>query len=558
MRACTAKLLGGLVAGGVLALLLAAGPARASDPAVEELRARLDKLEKENTDLKQRLESVEQAPVGTGGGKNAANAGNQDDVKKMIDDALKQRDDKKKKADAEKKAEDEAKKQSSEGAFYQVGSDLELKAHYKEGRFWLDSPHKDFGVWVGGYFQQDWVYPGVPGHIQADPSIGPLYDSTYPRRARIDMFGYAWEQIEWGVELDFENSPLNSPFSNEANATPSGATFPSAGNAPAMAFTDMWAGVKDIPFLGTVRVGHVRDPFGLENYSSSMALHFMERAASFDAFMQEFQPGLWGFNSWCDQRLNLAWSITELDQPGFNVDVGNGDYAFTGRIACLPIWRNNGRCFLHLAADYQYRSGQFDPNIQDHDFRFRARPDIHDMDFLLPRFVDTGNIVADRADLFDLEGLFVWGPFWLQSEFTQVLVNNAAVGGKTVGDLNFQDFYVQAGYYLTGESCPYDKRALRLGAVQQPIEPFFWVRGADGHHHWGTGAWEVCFRYDVINLDSGPVRGGSMETYTAGLNWYLNPQLKFMFNYILASREVDDPKAHGNVHFFGTRFQLNF
>jgi phosphate-selective porin OprO/OprP len=548
------RTVGCLAAGAAALLLLGAGVARAQDSAIDELRARLDRLERENTELRKSLE------VGTGQGGAPASGGNlnQQDVKKMIDDALKTESTKKKKADDQKKADEDAKKKASGEDFYQVGTDLNLQAHYKDGRFWLDSPHKDFGVWIGGYFQQDWIFPGAPGHIQADPTLGPLNDSTYPRRARIDMFGYAWEQFEWGVELDFENNGLNSPFTNEATPTPPGATFPAAGNAPAMGFTDLWVGMKDIPFLGTVRVGHVRDPFGLDNYSSSMALTFMERSASFDAFMQEFQPGVWGFNSWFDQRLNLAYSVTNLDQTGFDVDVGNGDYALTGRIAGLPMWRNNGRCFLHLAADYQYRSGGFDPNVQDHDFRFRARPDIHDELNLLPRFVDTGTIISDRADMFDLEALLVLGPVWIQSEFTDVLVNNAAVGGKSVGDLQFQDFYISAGWFLTGETRAYDKRLLRLGAVQQPLEPAFWVRGADGHHHWGLGAWELAFRYDVINLDSGTVRGGSMETYTAALNWYLNPQLKFQFNYIAADREVDLPKQSGLVHFFGARFQLNF
>jgi phosphate-selective porin OprO/OprP len=160
------------------------------------------------------------------------------------------------------------------------------------------------------------------------------------------------------VELDIDTNPANNLTADQVTAVPAG-TVPAAGNNPAVAFTDLWAGLKELPVLGNVRVGHVRDPFGLENYSSARALSFLERGANFEAFMQEFQPGVWGFNSYSNQRLNLAWSVTRPDQPGFDVDMGNGDYVLTGRVAGLPFWANSGRCFLHLAADYQYRTGQF-------------------------------------------------------------------------------------------------------------------------------------------------------------------------------------------------------
>jgi phosphate-selective porin OprO/OprP len=569
MHASIRRWIGGLLAGGVLALL-AAGTTYAQDasrdPILQELKARMDKLEKENAELRKQVEQNAQHPVQAGPTAEGSSQPplTQDAVKKMIDDALKNQS-----AQGQSTAPGAAPaggKKDDQSQFYQVGTDFDLHARYKDGRFWIENSHKDFGNWIGGYVQQDWLWTGVPSRIASDftaaGGASPFQDSGYPRRARIDMFGYAWEQVEWGVELDFENNPLNTPFANTVNPTPSGGTFPAlGGNAPAIAFTDLWAGVKDIPFLGTVRVGHIRDPIGLENYSSSMAMSFMERGSNFDAFFQEFQIGVQGFNSWFDQRLNLAWSVARTD-PGFlqyDVDVGRGDFAATGRIAGLPIWYNNGRCFLHLAADYQFRTGQFDPNATggfDYDVRYRARANMHDV-FIMPRLVDTGTIIADQNHIFNLEGLLVMGPFHLQSEFTDVYIPNASQGGNT-GNLNFQDFYIYAGYFLTGESRAYDKRMLRLGTVQQPIEPFFWVRGEDGHHHWGWGAWEILFRYDVINLSNNFVRGGSMETYTAALNWYLNPQLKFQLNYVAADREVDAPKQSGLLNFFGVRFQLNF
>jgi phosphate-selective porin OprO/OprP len=575
MRVSISRLIGGLLAGGVLTLL-AAGAVQAQDPSrdpiLQELKARMDKLEqknveleKNNAELRKQVEQKAQHPVQAGpepvegGGKAPLT---QQDVQKMIDEALKSQP---APAPAAAPASGGDKK-SDQSQFYQVGTDFNLHAKYKDGRFWVENSHKDFGLWTGGYIQYDWLWNGVPSRIAGDfTSAGgasPFQDSSYPRRARIDMFGYAWEQLEWGVELDFENNPLNTPFANTVNPTPAGGTFPATGgDAPAIAFTDLWAGVKDIPFLGTVRAGHIRNAIGLENYSSSMAISFMERGSNFDAFMQEFQMGVQGFNSWFDERLNLAWTVARTD-PGFlqyGVDVGEGDLSVTGSIRGLPIWYNNGRCFLHLAADYQFRTGEFDPNAAggfNYDVRYRARANMHD-EFIMPRLIDTGNLFADQNHIMTLEALLVMGSFHLQSEFTNVFVPNASASGHD-GNLTFEDFYIYAGYFLTGESRAYDKRMCRLGSVQQPIEPFFWVRGEDGHHHWGWGAWEVLFRYDVINLNSNFVRAGSMETYTAAINWYLNPQLKIQLNYVAADREIDAPKQSGLLNFFGVRMQLNF
>jgi phosphate-selective porin OprO/OprP len=549
MSASAGKILRHLAAGGVAALLWAAVAARAQDPEVADIRARIEQLEKRNAALMQKVK--EQQAVGTTDPEPAVT---HQDVQKIVSDALKEQEAKKEAGAAQQKFADEQAKKDEPTHWYEVGSDLNVAARWKDG-LWLESKHKDFGVHLGGWFQQDFVWIGEPGSMRSDSSVGNLQDLTAPRRVRVDMDGHVWENVEFSLEWLFENSPINNITANQVTPPPS-TGVPAAGNNPATQFNDLWVGLKNVPFLGWVRVGHVRDPIGLENYSTERATTFFERTTNFDAFYQKFMPGVWGFNNWFDERLNVAWSVTRPDPNSTDVDVGNGNLVLTGRVAGLPFWANDGRCLLHLGAAYQYRAGQFDPTNSAEDFRFRARPDLQELN-LIPRLVDTGILIADRGDFMGLEALLILGPLHVQSEYTQVWLSNSVVSGKDVGDLSFNAWYASVGYFLTGESRGYNKELLRLQR-SRPLEPFFWVQDENGHHHWGLGAWEVAFRYDEVLLNSGAVRGGELTDYTLALNWYLNDALKLAVNYIIADRHVDAPKVSGTMNFLGVRVQATF
>ena len=48
------------------------------------------------------------------------------------------------------------------------------------------------------------------------------------------------------------------------------------------------------------------------------------------------------------------------------------------------------------------------------------------------------------------------------------------------------------------------------------------------------GAWQVGLRYDWLDLNSGPIKGGQNQDVTLGLNWFLNPNARFQINYVLS------------------------
>jgi phosphate-selective porin OprO and OprP len=94
-----------------------------------------------------------------------------------------------------------------------------------------------------------------------------------------------------------------------------------------------------------------------------------------------------------------------------------------------------------------------------------------------------------------------------------------------------------------------------------PYTPFWAVRGENGCKNWGIGAWEVAARYSHLNLDdaNGLIRGGIMDGYTFGINWYLNANLKLQFEYVNDQRFHTAPGViPGWVDGCGIRAQMAF
>ena len=69
----------------------------------------------------------------------------------------------------------------------------------------------------------------------------------------------------------------------------------------------------------------------------------------------------------------------------------------------------------------------------------------------------------------------------------------------------------------------------------------------------GPGAWEVAVRYARLDLDDSTVTGGTLDDFTVGLNWHLNPNVRMMLNYVRANLD-----GVGDSNIFQSRFQIDF
>ena len=335
-------------------------------------------------------------------------------------------------------------------------------------------------------------------------------------------------------------------------------------------FTDLWVDFKDAGPLGTVRVGQWKHPFSLETVSSFRYTTFMERAGVFQAFTPFRHLGIGFYDHSKDERWTWAASYLRTGQDQFggslSTDQGNG---MASRLTQL-LWYNEstGSEYLHLGAGYFLNAP---PNGRR---RVRSIPEIFVGEFVVPTgepngtsgqpvptaangtpfFVDTGLLTdVSLVNTFGTEALWVHGPLSWQSEAMAQQIDGGAMGnGLLWGG------YSQIGYFLTGEHRPYDRKA---GAIDR-VKPIASVSKSGG-----IGAWEVALRWSYLDLLDHNIRGGEMENLTAGLNWYVNPNCKCVFNYIHSdaiARSVrngiitNDTLTASTTHAFGLRCQVDF
>jgi phosphate-selective porin OprO/OprP len=118
------------------------------------------------------------------------------------------------------------------------------------------------------------------------------------------------------------------------------------------------------------------------------------------------------------------------------------------------------------------------------------------------------------------------------------------VDSSVHGDPRFPGWYVNAGWFITGEHQGYNHPD---GVITSPkvSHPY----GSDG----GFGAFELVGRVSQLDLDSGSVRGGTVTDTIVGLNWYLNHGYRIAIDGVHS--RVD---GIGNSNFLEFWFQVWF
>jgi phosphate-selective porin OprO/OprP len=414
-----------------------------------------------------------------------------------------------------------------------------MKAYWKDG-LQIESSDGIFRVHVGGTLQVDSGWNTASQAVQFGPGgIGELQDGGVLRRARIRIDGTLYEHFEWVAEYDFANTVENDTGSGtQTIGTPS--------------FINAWIGVNDIPLVGTVRAGWMKEPISFEYLKSGRWLNFMERTPGMNSFFTR-SVGVMFQNASENERVTWAFGVFHSEDTNFGFGVGDGEYAEVGRLTWLPWYEDEGQELLHLGIGAKH--GHLDQN----DITLRGRPSVRTMPGSQePALADTGSIGGSDQDMIDVELAAVCGPWTVQSEYYCTFIHNAVVPnepppqGKSLGTLFYQGTYVELLYFLTGEYQPYDLKAATFGRVV-PLRNFsIW----DGPGGWG--AWQVGIRYGVLDLQDKGVNGATLHDIVLGLNWFLNPNTKVQWNLAVDHRQSTPAGSSGWTTIFGTRVALDF
>jgi len=319
-----------------------------------------------------------------------------------------------------------------------------------------------------------------------------------------------------------------------------------------------------------IRAGQFKQPFNLEELTSSNNIDFMERSYV-NQITPAKKPGVMVHGV---PTKGLTYAVSTYQQNNWGEQSQNSDgKSFAGRatlnFAEMAGWKD---AVFHVGAagfDSEYdilptTSGNTTNAAENGTratvFNFRSggrglatayRAQIAGDYIGANAYGASANYTAkveNRA--YGLELAAAYGPFKFQSEYTgqKFDAKHDATGNQLKADVDA--WYVEALWMLTGENYSDWYKNGAWGAIK-PKSNFDLETGN------GRGAWEVGFRYDEFDVSDAskttganagsPLAGsaitsrfqgsadangnGGAKTYTAGLKWVLNPNMRMMLNY---------------------------
>ncbi|HMW19374.1 MAG TPA: porin [Nitrosomonas sp.] len=368
-----------------------------------------------------------------------------------------------------------------------------------------------------------------------DPAFGAntaneLNSGMNIRRARLGVEGTFYKVWDYKFEYDF----------SRGNGT--------VGSG----ITDAFVRLNHTDAL-SYKLGSFKEPFSLEEAASNRYLTFIERHMSVNAFVdnpntyktgiganyavQRWQTGIAFQTEPIGSWSSAATSVNANGNQNRNNGSGDTGWQGIGRVSGRP-WMEDDTKFMHVGisaghteVNTQYRAdgtmvgeGQIGGGGGMSFFAFPGT-NVDRTNILNTGNLSTGALndpnrrQVTSYDRYGAEGWFVYGPFSAQAEYLRTNINGVGYDGE-----HLTGYYGFISYFLTGESKSYH---VRNGAANRlkPRKPFHW----DGS---GLGAWEIAAGYDYIDMNSGAIKGGEMDMFRFGLNWYPHSNVKFQSNII--------------------------
>ncbi len=300
---------------------------------------------------------------------------------------------------------------------------------------------------------------------------------------------------------------------------------------------DGYVVIRDVPIFSNVRFGKGKQPFSMENLTSAKFNSFMERSL-LTALSPGRSFGIMAYDSAFEQRLTWAGGLfyRSASWGDLEFDTSGGADA-TARVTALPYFLSGDK-LMHLGFGISNR-------LYSDTTRFASAPESRITD---AEYVDTGDFAADSASTFNVEGAWKDGSWLLQGEYTRNFVRTED------GERTYSARYLQLGYFVTGESRPYNRASGTFGSL---VPKRF--------YHWSDdpgGALELAIRLSAIDLQDQDNSGGLQEDITLGAIWYPQDNVRVMFNYVTGHVDATGSspmnRAEGRFNFIQARVFFNF
>ena len=377
----------------------------------------------------------------------------------------------------------------------EVGVRVSLNPESRDGILMLSSTDKRFKYWFdnrvyfdgAAYFGNN-TYQGVTHEIGNGVNI---------RRLRFAMKAILWGH--WGGEIDFD-------FGNNA------------------------VDIKDayLRYIGTnwqVKAGNFREPMSLETMTTSRYITFLERPYSVEqAPSRHLGIAYKRFSNhlFFEGGVFSSVIVNDLMRDQNKSQGTNAGWSVTGRTAWAPIKKEN--VVLHFGISGSYRT----PKLQEigdpvNSFRYgeNAETEIN-----RKKYIDTDWVTNCKTKtILGLEAAYAFKNFRIQGEYLQTNIKRDTDKVPTGEDkYDLQGFYVQGSWLINNADYYYNMADAEFSQID--FRDVY------------KGAFEVALRYSFMDANTFKdgenvpfMPGGSGETYTIGLNYHVNYNVKFMLNY---------------------------
>lgn len=274
-------------------------------------------------------------------------------------------------------------------------------------------------------------------------------------------------------------------------------------------------------------VGHMEEPFGLEELIGSNDLPLMEQSLASALVPGRNLGAVVGARGERWSAVLGAFGGDIHDRP-FERD----GFALAARGTLAPILEDERVLHLGLAANHR----RF-PRPRDLSFTAGAETDLADVELA------EGEREVRGVTRLGLEAAYAHGPFRVQGEWMRAI-------GERPGErrARIDGGYVLASVLLTGGSYSYSV------APDPRLGTGYGVFGGPASVDGPVGAVELVGRWSTLDLSR--FDGRRVEAITAGLNWYATDNLRVMAN-------VTDARTRGSgekkrVRVWQMRLQLTF